>query len=386
MTREPLFTKRFFTMCAFSFTVFVSAFQLLPTAPFRILALGGSEAVAGLFLGFLTFASAAAAPMSGSLADRLGKTRVLIASSLVLAALATAYAFVTRYELLLAGAIVQGVFWSGLLSASSAYMADFIPASRRAEGIGYWGLSTNLAIAVAPKIGFSIYRHGWAPLCLTAAALNLVMAGIAWRLPEAPRHAPASDGRDGLVEWSVLVVAGTLFLYSFGYGGITSFVALYADRSGIAPKEIFFTTFAVTVVAIRPFSGPLTDRLGGRRVLIPSLAIIAIGLVLLATIATTRGWMVASGVVFAIGFGTAYPAFVAHVLSRVEPRRRGAAFGSVLAAFDMGVGTGSVAVGAIVEHAGFEAAYLVAAALAAVALPYFLWTETRSLAQRPHAF
>ena len=55
---DRLFTPRFFVMCGFSFTVFLSAFQLLPTAPFHILALGGSTVAAGLFLGFLTYASA----------------------------------------------------------------------------------------------------------------------------------------------------------------------------------------------------------------------------------------------------------------------------------------------------------------------------------------
>ena len=50
---DRLFTPRFFLMCGFTFTVFLSLFQLLPTAPFRILDLGGSTAAAGLFLGVL---------------------------------------------------------------------------------------------------------------------------------------------------------------------------------------------------------------------------------------------------------------------------------------------------------------------------------------------
>ena len=74
---EHLFTPRFFLMCGFSFTVFLSAFQLLPAAPYRILALGGTAATAGLFLGFLTYASAASAPLTGALVDRLGTRRIL---------------------------------------------------------------------------------------------------------------------------------------------------------------------------------------------------------------------------------------------------------------------------------------------------------------------
>ena len=57
---DRLFSPRFFVMCGFNFAVFLSAFQLLPTAPFRIGDLGGSAVAAGLFLGFLTYSSAAA--------------------------------------------------------------------------------------------------------------------------------------------------------------------------------------------------------------------------------------------------------------------------------------------------------------------------------------
>ncbi len=108
---ERLFTPRFFAMCAFSSTVFVSAFLLLPTAPFRILNLGGSESQAGLFLGFLTFSSALTAPLTGAIADRVGKRRMLIVCSLLIAGIQGAYALTTTYQLLLMMVPVHGLFW-----------------------------------------------------------------------------------------------------------------------------------------------------------------------------------------------------------------------------------------------------------------------------------
>lgn len=374
--RERLLSPRFFLMCGFTFTVFLSAFQLLPTAPYRILALGGSKFQAGLFLAFLTYSSALSAPLTGGLADRVGKRRVLIGSSLVIAAFSAVYGWVPHVGLLLALVLVHGVFWSGLLSASSAYITDVIPARRRAEGIGYWGLSTVLAVAVAPSVGFWLYQRGWTGVCLAAAALNLVMAGIAWRLPpDRPGdHDPTVPHR--FVEWRVLALSVTLFLYSFGYGGVTSFVALYADALGIAPKSIFFTAFALTVIVTRPFSGLLADRVGARRIFVPCLVLIVAGLALLAVIRSREG-MVAAAVVFGVGLGSAYPAYVAHVIDRVDASRRGAAFGSVLAAFDIGIGTGSVCAGWIVQRAGYPAAFGVAAALATLSVPYFLLVEPR---------
>jgi MFS family permease len=163
----------------------------------------------------------------------------------------------------------------------------------------------------------------------------------------------------------------TLFLYSYGYGGITSFVALYADANRVAPNSIFFTVFALVTLVVRPFTGRFADRIGHRRVFVPCLVLIVAGLGLLARSGTLPG-LVAAAVVFGAGFGAAYPVFAAHVMQHVHPARRGAAFGSVLAAFDTGIGTGSVATGWLVQRFGFSQAFAAAALLSALALPYFL--------------
>src|SRR5215213_2209373 len=273
MSGERLFTPRFFMMCGFTFTVFLSAFQLLPTAPFHIVDLGGSTFASGLFLGVLTYSSAFSAPLTGAFADRVGHRRVLMTSSLALAVFAGFYAVITDYRLVLMLAVVQGVFWSGLLSASAAYMTQMLPERRRAEGIAYWGLSTMAALSVAPSVGFVIYKFGWLWLCVLAGVLNLVMFGIALNLQEQPRIAPSPEKPGGgLLEWRVLVTSLTLFLYSFGYGGITSFAAMYADASGTTPKGIYLTALAIVVLCTRPFTGHLGDRWGYKRVFVPCLA------------------------------------------------------------------------------------------------------------------
>jgi MFS family permease len=377
---DRLFTPRFFVMCGFTFTVFLSAFQLLPTAPFHILDLGGTTFAAGLFLGFLTYSSALSAPLTGAFADRIGQRHILITSSVALAIFSLAYAVITDYRLLLALVIVHGVFWSGLLSASAAYMTGLLPERRRAEGIGYWGLSSVAAIAVAPTVGFWIYNRGWLLLCVVGAALNAIMAIIAFNLreqaPEPGTVAPKAPRNGRILEWRVLVISGCLFLYSFGYGGITSFTAMYADANGVTPKSIYLTALAIVILVTRPFSGRFGDRFGYRRVFIPCLVLISVGLACLA-IGGTRFWMIASAVIFGIGFGTAYPVYVGYVMKQVTAERRGAAFGAILAAFDTGIGTGSTVMGGLIQRYGFETAFAIAAVLSALALPYFIFADRR---------
>jgi predicted MFS family arabinose efflux permease len=276
---------------------------------------------------------------------------------------------------MLALVLVHGVFWSGLLTGSAAYMTNMLPETRRAEGIGYWGLATIAAIAVAPSIGFWVFHFGWRVLCLEAAALNVVMAIIAWKLPpELPHHEPHAHHGRRLIEWRVLILAATLFLYSFGYGGITSFTALYADANGVHPKGIYLTALAIVILVTRPMSGRLGDRFGYRRVFLPCLVLIAAGLSLLV-FGGTRPWLLGSAIVFGAGFGTAYPAFAGYVLRHVPAARRGAAFGAILACFDTGIGTGSTGMGWIIEHYGFSSAFATAALLSALAVPYFLTAD-----------
>ena len=381
---DALFTLRFFVMCGFTFTVFLSAFQLLPTAPFRIRDLGGDAFASGLFLGCLTYASAFSAPFTGAVADRLGRRRTLLIASLVIASFSIGYASTSNYRVMLALAVVHGVFWSGLLSASAAYLTSLLPAARRAEGIAYWGLSSVAAIAVAPPAAFwMLERGGWTWICVSCGALNLLMAAIAWTLDDrdhAPADPLAASARAPIVERRVLVLSVSLFLYSFGYGAITSFSAVYADALGVSPKSVYLTTLAIAILISRPLAGTLADRIGYRPVFVPCLALIACGLAILA-LRGTMASLVTSAIVFGVGFGTAYPVFVAYVMRDIDARRRGAAFGAILAAFDTGIGTGSTTVGWIIQRVGFRTAFGAAAALSAIALPYFLVVD-RLLSRR----
>ncbi|MBK9243029.1 MAG: MFS transporter [Acidobacteria bacterium] len=377
---DRLFTPRFFVMCAYTFTVFVSLFQLLPAAPYHVLALGGTTFAAGLFLGFLTYASALSAPITGQIADRLGHRRVLIVVSLVLAVFSMSYAFITNYRVLLGFVFVHGLFWSGLLAASGAYMTATLPETRRAEGLGYWGLSSVTALAIAPPFGFWVFSFGWATMCFEVAALNLIMAAIAWHLPddrdEAATLPPRPRTLQDLVEWRVLALSVSMALIAFGYGSLTSFSAMFADELGVSPRSLFLTVMASAILVGRISVGRFLDKIGHRRALLPCLAATALGMTMLA-LANGIVMFLLAALVFGAGFGLVYPAYTAYIMKRIPQWRRGAAFGAMLAAFDTGVGSGSTVMGGLIHQLGFRPAFGIAAALAVLSLPYFVFAEKR---------
>jgi len=270
-------------------------------------------------------------------------------------------------------------------------MVATIPPSRRAEGLGLWGLASVSAIAAAPALGFWVYRHGWIALVSEIVVLNLIMTVIAWRLPHESHGAHEMDDESrqvgksasrevkrsrvaSLIEWRVIVLAVALGLVAFGYGGLTSFSALFADDLHISPRSAFLSAMATAMLAGRLTVGRALDRIGHRKVLLPTLVMPAIGLLLLGI---TYGpvMFVISGIVFGAGFGLMYPAFAAYVITHVPVARRGAAFGAIIAAFDTGLGTGSTVMGTFIQEYGFRSAYVGAGALAVLAVPYFLVAE-----------
>jgi MFS family permease len=374
--REPLFTPRFISLWLFQFGTFFSAFQLFPVIPMRIMSLGATKATAGLFLFVYTLSSAFAAPVTGTLADSLGRKRMLIIASVMFVVFSLAYGVVPWLPIVLVIAILHGAIWSSILSAASAIMTDFIPASRRTEGLAYWGLAPTAAIAVAPAVGLHVHKlAGWTALCVEIAVLSALMAYWAARLPGTQNASNAAMPRmRELWDWQVVKTTLSLAVVSFGYGGITSYVAILSLERNIHPESLFFTVFAFTIVAVRVLTSHLGDRYGHKVLLYPAFVAMPIAFATLAA-AQTRSMMITAAILFGIGLGASFPAFMTFVVANTDEQRRARTFGSVIWAFDTGIGLGSFFIGAIGQRKGLGFAFNVAAGLACLAIPIFIATS-----------
>ena len=376
MSREPLLTPRFAMLWAYAFITFFSAFQLFPAMPFHIQELGGSLSQAGLFLMVYTFASALAAPIMGTVADHVGRRRMLIIASVVFILFSVLYGLIHNLVLLLAVGIIHGSLWSGILASASAIMSEFIPESRRAQGLAWWGLSSTAAITLAPPVGLWVFGHfHWVVLCMELAVLSTAMT--VWALVLPARDAARPDSRlviGDAWDWRVIRTTLSLTVLSFGYGGVTSYSAIVAIQHHVKPDAIYLTVFAATIVVVRVTLSHIADRVGVKRVLYPSLALVPVAFAILG-IATVRWQMVASAILFGAGFGFGYPAFASFILDKTDPLRRARTFGSMVWAFDTGIGLGSFAVGALGQRYGLGTAFEFAAALSCLSIPIFAWTS-----------
>lgn len=370
----------------FQFATFFAAFQLLPVIPLRIIALGGSKTVAGSFLAVYTIASAAAAPIMGTIADHIGRRRMLVLASMLFVVFSGLYAIATVLPLVLLIGVVHGALWSAILSSAGAIMTDYIPPERRTEGMAYWGLAPTAAIAVAPMVGLFVYRLGWVALCADMALISTATSIWASRLA-------GGDARGGerslpplreLWDWSVFLTTLSLGVVAFGYGGVTSYATILSLERGIHPESLFFTVFAVATLLVRVFTSRIGDRLGPRILLYPAFAAIPIAFALLAH-ARSRLELIASATLFGLGLGAAFPAFMTFVLAHTPESARGRTFGSVIGGFDIFIGIGSLTIGFIGGRHGLGTAFAIAAALSCLSIPIFLVTSRQLVRGTPIA-
>jgi MFS family permease len=214
-------------------------------------------------------------------------------------------------------------------------------------------------------------------LCSELAVLSAIMTVWSMRLPGAdePKHSESMALRD---TWDLPVTITALSLASiaFGYGGVTSYAAIYAIERNVHPDSLYFSVFAATIIFVRVTTSHLGDRFGTKPILYPAFAAIPISFAVLA-FADTRAEFVISAILFGAGLGSAYPSFANFVLSNTDAARRARTFGSIVWAFDTGIGSGSLLMGLLGEQYSLSRAYLVAAAISLLAIPIFAMASPR---------
>ncbi|WP_339222192.1 MFS transporter [Paenibacillus sp. FSL W7-1332] len=366
---ERLWTKPFIQMTVGMLFLFTGFYLLLPTLPLYIKHLGGSETQVGLAAGAFTLTAVVFRPMVGGLVDRYGRRAFYIWGLIFFVLSMYLYDWVGSILLLLALRILHGASWAFSTTSIGTVITDLIPASRRGEGMGWYGMAMTVAMAIGPMLGtYIVGGYSFQTLFLVATGLSLVAFILAY-MTRAPYQAKPSAGRIQLVEKSVLPVTVAIFFLAVAYGGITTFLPLFAESIRVNPGT-FFLVYAVALTLIRPFAGKLSDRFGEAAVIIPSLVVTAGALIVLSLSSGLPGLIIAA-ILYGIGFGSAQPALQAATLRIAPEDRRGAANASFMTAFDLGIGLGAILLGLVSERIGYAYLFTVTAVSVVVSLVIF---------------
>lgn len=402
-TRPRLWTRNFVLISLANLLVFLGFQMLMPTMPVYVAKLGGQASAIGLVIGVFTISAVLMRPLVGLGLDRWGRLGFLVLGLGIFVLSVLSYNLAGTVSALLGLRLVHGFGWGTFTTAAGTIAADVIPAARRGEGMGYYGLSGNLAMAVAPVLGLLIMdRYGfgslfWASATLAFLAIFLA-AGIRYRFREetpeyigtapgtvspmpssgaaVPGTAGSPPGRSkvALFERSALLPSLVVMLVTVTYGGVVTFVTLFAAERGIQNVGAFFTVFAVVLMTTRPLAGIRADRKGFRVVLIPGLLMVGAGMLALGLMRNLPGLFLAAAF-YGIGFGAVQPTLQALTVQLAPPARRGVANATFFSAFDLGISLGSIFLGFIAQWIGYGGMYGVSALFALLGLVVFLRLE-----------
>ncbi len=285
---------------------------------------------------------------AAALGDRLGRRRVFAAGLAIFTAASAGAALASTAEALIAARVIQGVGSAAILPLSLTLVATAVPPERRGMAFGIWGAVNGLAIASGPLVGGMVTEHlswhwiFWLNVPIGAALIPLalsrlaeshgsgrpldvvgtvlasaslfaivmaivrshelgwtsgtVMAGFGfgavllaaflwWEARTPTPMLPLRLFRSR--SFSAINIAG-LLLFLGAFGSIFLLTQFLQLIQGYSPQEAGLRMLPWTVMpmVVAPIAGALTDRLGGRPIVVTGMVTLAVGLGWIAVIAT----------------------------------------------------------------------------------------------------
>lgn len=352
----------------------VSFYFLLPTLPtFVTDVLGENADKVGYIIGIYALSALLIRPISGYLFDKYGRRNLFLLAMFLYALIMASYGLVASFGFLLFLRLLNGGIWGIVTTGGGTITSDIVPESRRGEGIGIFGLSMTLSMAVGPLIGLQIleYTGSYKVLFITSGILCLIAVIMSFFVSH-----PKVSNRNNKLEWAnvfepkVVKVSMVMLCLALPFAGVMSFITLYAKELSIENTGLFFLIYAAGVSIIRPLTGKMMDKNGPGFVMGLSFIGTISGLILLSQSTTLNGFLVAA-FVLGLGNGIVMPTLQTMVINMVRPQKRGVATSTFFSSIDLGIGIGAFLLGNIAEIFSLSQMYLFCAISTLVPMALF---------------
>jgi len=381
---ERLWNRNYCKVMAANFSLFFAFYILTPLLPLYLSEhFGATKDMIGLVLSGYTITALLFRPFSGYMVDSFPRRTVLMVCFGTFAIFFAGYLAASSLLLFTIVRTLHGGPFGGLTVSNSTAAIDVLPSSRRTEGIGYYGLSNNLAMAIAPTIGIWIYQltHSFEFLFWLA----FVVACVGW-LVDATVKFPEREivrNKSKLSLDRFFLVRGWLLglnmvAFGFSFGVLSNYLAIYG-------KEVMGITGGTGTYFLLCSIGLMASRLQGGKALREGrlthnagsgMVISLIGYTLFILVPNGIGYY-CSALLIGLGNGHMWPAFQNMTINVAHNNQRGTANSTILISWDIGMGLGILLGGVIAEYFGYAASFwTVVAVNAAGVLTFFAATKT----------
>jgi len=371
-------------------TASFSAFFLLPL---YVLEQGGSQGDIGMVMGIFSMASALCRPWISSMIDRIGRKRSYTLGCILMVASPLLYIGLhdplgAYYPLFILLRLTHGVGLAICFTAVFTFMADILPQDRLNEGIGMFGISGLLGIAIGPVLAeATLVRYGFPGLFMVAGALAATSLLAHQPLKESHiRQITAIESHVsffGLLRREKFIIVALLSLmFGVGLAATGSFVAPLAEKRELGYISVYFFCYSGGAIAVRFIGGKLADEVGERTILPYSILLYIAGIFILPFTFNPTMLCVA-GALSGIGHGLLFPLLNTMAVRNEPGDLRGKATGIFTGGIDTGIFAGSLILGYIGDWFGLNVLFVCAGLSMATAFIIFRFrsTKTRALEQ-----
>lgn len=356
-----------------------SFYALLTVVPIRAMAAGG-EVGAGLATGSLMLSTVAAEVFTPWLIKRYGYRLVFACGSVLLGLPALALSLSDSLAAILAVCLVRGLGFGLVVVVGSALVATLVPAERRGEGLGVYGIVIGVPSIVVLPLGVWLADHVGYDAVVAAAALAGLAGLVVLRIPRLPTLAAAEGTAKGTAnkhmgQWVRYAIAFSTTAMACGI-----VVTFLPAVSGVV--EVALLVQAATATFARWAAGRVGDRFGVVRLLVPGVLLSAAGMA--AMIAAGNPVAALAGMVlFGTGFGITQNASITAMYQSAPMSSYGTVSAVWNFAYDAGIGAGAAGFGLLVARTGFPLGFAITAVFMLVVTAVALARRTGK-AERSH--
>lgn len=345
-TQKSLYTLPFLLVCFSSFLFSASFNMLIPELPAYLTSLGGAQ-YKGLIIALFTLTAGISRPFSGKLTDKIGRVPIMAVGSLVCFVCGFLYPILTSISGFLFLRLIHGFSTGFKPTATSAYVADTVPAGRWGEAMGIHGLFFSTGMAIGPAIGSAITQYFSINMLFYCSSLfALLSIVIIFNMKETLKDKQAF--KPGLLkmkknEWinkqAMPAFWVTLFSY-VSYGAIITVIPDWTAHIGIANKGVFFMVFTLSSLMMRFVAGKSSDKFGRIPILKISLTVLCIALIWIGTWQTMAGFL-SGALLYGVATGMLSPAISAWTIDLSDSDKRGLSVATMYIGLEVGIGLGA---------------------------------------------
>ncbi|WP_121609863.1 MFS transporter [Mesobacillus foraminis] len=383
-----LWTKNFISISISNFFLFMTFYFLLVTLPIYVIQeLNGKESEAGLVTTVFLLSAIIIRPFAGRWIEKIGSRKILLTSLFVFAGASFFYFAANTIWSLMAIRFLHGIGFGMATTATGGIVASIIPDSRRGEGMGYFVLSSNLAMVMGPFLGLTAMQEWGVTVMFWMSIVSALIglgAGLFTSLPKVDRenNLKGSFQFRELFEGSAIPIAVVGAFFAIVYSSILSFVSIYADEIGLGSvSSYFFVVYAVVLLLSRPYTGKWFDLYGANWIVYPAIILFGIGMVILGT-ASSAIMFLAAAAFAGLGWGTLFPSYQTIAVTAAPPKRRAMATATFLSIYDTGIGLGSFIVGLAAAKVSLGTLYLSSSVYIFLGLGIYYLLQGRKLQRR----